>query len=293
VTVNVNNSESNDIGPRFLRGQGGGMVNNQYSSATLTNCTFSGNSAWYGGGMWNNSSSPTVTNCILWGDTPDEVRGDTPAITYSDVQAGTGQPWFGTGCIDTKPLFMDADLRLSPGSPCIDAGDNTAVPAGVTTDLDGNPRIFNGIVDMGAYESEGQGPSVITVEIDIKPGSFPSSINLRKKGVTPVAIHTTDDFDATTVNPMSVELNGCWPAVDWEAYDCDEIPNPLYDVLPDEPEMIGDGDIDLVLYFDTPALAEDGCLAVGDTEATITGETFDGTPIEGTGDVRIVKGPKP
>ena len=56
--------------------------------------------------------------------------------------------------------------------------------------------------------------------------------------------------------------------------------------------MMGDGDIDLVLYFDTPALAEDECLKVGDTEAMLTGETSEGIPIEGTGDVRIVKGPK-
>jgi len=57
--------------------------------------------------------------------------------------------------------------------------------------------------------------------------------------------------------------------------------------------MMGDGDIDLVLYFDTPALAEDECLKVGDTEAMLTGETFEGVPVEGTGDIRIVKGPKP
>ena len=55
-------------------------------------------------------------------------------------------------------------MRLSPGSACIDAGDNGAVPKGVTSDLDGNPRFVddpatkdsgNGtqpIVDMGAYE---------------------------------------------------------------------------------------------------------------------------------------------
>lgn len=58
----------------------------------------------------------------------------------------------------------DDNLRLSAGSPCIDAGDNNEVPSGVTTDLDGNPRFIddpditdtgNGtppIVDMGAYE---------------------------------------------------------------------------------------------------------------------------------------------
>ena len=56
------------------------------------------------------------------------------------------------------------DHRLSPGSPSIDAADNTAVPQNISTDLDGNPRFVddpetkdtgNGdppIVDMGAYE---------------------------------------------------------------------------------------------------------------------------------------------
>ena len=108
-----------------------------------------------------------------------------------------------------------------------------------------------------------------------------------------MAIHTTEDFDALTVDPLSVMLNGCGPPVNFDVYDCDELPNPLYGDpdYPDEPEMIGDGDIDLVLYFDTQALAENGCLQPGDTEALLTGETFDGVPIEGVGDVNIV-GPK-
>ena len=53
---------------------------------------------------------------------------------------------------------------LQPDSPCIDAADNTAVPKGIDTDLDGNPRFVDDlctddtgdgespIVDMGAYE---------------------------------------------------------------------------------------------------------------------------------------------
>ena len=45
------------------------------------------------------------------------------------------------------------DLRLRPNSPAIDAGDNAAVSSKVTTDLDGRPRIINGAVDMGAYET--------------------------------------------------------------------------------------------------------------------------------------------
>jgi len=53
----------------------------------------------------------------------------------------------------------NGDLRLQLTSPAIDAGNNAAVPPGVTTDLDGNPRFVdftgrgNAIVDMGAYES--------------------------------------------------------------------------------------------------------------------------------------------
>ena len=145
---------------------GGGMFNGG-SSPTVTNCTFSGNSAGQGGGMINNSSSPTVTNCILW----DGIRnGDSsPTVSFSDVQGGLGAGTTnGGGNINADPLFVD-DLRLSAGSPCIDAGDNTAVPAGITTDLDGNPRFVddldtpdtgnpegvNPIVDMGVFESHG------------------------------------------------------------------------------------------------------------------------------------------
>jgi len=145
---------------------GGGMFN-IYGNPTLTNVTFSGNSAGEGGGMCNYDTSPTLTNCILWGNTADSgppqiysSSSSTPTVTYSDIQGGHA----GEGNIDAAPLFVDADgaddivgtrddnLRLCVGSPAIDAGDNSAIPAGVITDLDGNPRITNAAVDMGAYE---------------------------------------------------------------------------------------------------------------------------------------------
>ncbi|MHC4113684.1 MAG: choice-of-anchor Q domain-containing protein, partial [Planctomycetota bacterium] len=52
--------------------------------------------------------------------------------------------------------------HLLPDSPCIDAGYNPAVPPSVVTDLDGNPRITAGTVDMGAYEL--QRPSTLYVD---------------------------------------------------------------------------------------------------------------------------------
>ncbi len=149
--------------------QGGGMINMNLmdlsiSGPTVTGCTFSGNS---GGGM-SNLTCPihlTVTDCIFWGDRPDEINNfsSTLIVTYSNVQGGAGQSWFGTGCIDADPLFVDPngtdgiigtaddDLHLFSWSPCIDAGD----PAGDTsgqTDMDGQDRVLYGGVDMGADE---------------------------------------------------------------------------------------------------------------------------------------------
>lgn len=132
---------------------------------TITNCTIIGNTAEHGGGIYKGSSDgliPTVTNCILWGNDPTQIwispiATDPPLVTYSDVQGG----WSGVGNIDDDPLFMDADnnLRLSPGSPCIDAGDDTAVFS--LTDLDGNPRIQGTCVDMGAFEAPPAAPETM------------------------------------------------------------------------------------------------------------------------------------
>ncbi len=177
-------------------GYGGGMNNNinVRISPIVTGCTFTGNRANDGGGMYNfGNSDPTVINCILWGNTASSNGNEiynssyyaTSTISYSDIAGsllgGTWDASLGTdggGNIDTDPLFVDADgldgiagteddnLRLLAGSPCIDVGDNTAVPADTADldddgdtaeaapfDLDGNARIMNGTVDMGAYEN--------------------------------------------------------------------------------------------------------------------------------------------
>jgi hypothetical protein len=154
----------------FNGGYGGGMFNYEFTSPTVINCTFSGNTADFGGGgICNNESNPTLVNCILWGDTPNEILDydfptSTTTASFSDVQGG----WPGTDNINDDPCFVDAavdNFRLASDSPCIDAGDTTAVPTGVLVDVDGNIRgvndpqtpdsgvsILGVTVDMGAYE---------------------------------------------------------------------------------------------------------------------------------------------
>ncbi|MGB2807729.1 MAG: right-handed parallel beta-helix repeat-containing protein [Sedimentisphaerales bacterium] len=138
---------------------GGGISITDASNAIIENCTISHNSANDKGGGIYSDHITTVSNSILWDNSPDQITPNYRlVINHSDVQGG----WPGLDNIDVDPLFVDpgywdanglwidGDYHLLEDSPCIDAGNNAAVT--VATDLDGNARILNGIVDMGAYE---------------------------------------------------------------------------------------------------------------------------------------------
>ncbi|MHC4501583.1 MAG: right-handed parallel beta-helix repeat-containing protein, partial [Planctomycetota bacterium] len=207
-------------------GAGGGMDNYDSSNASVVNCTFSGNTADdTGGGISNMTSNPTVTNCILWGNSaptgPQIYDGlSSPTVTYCDVEGG----YAGSGNISDDPCFVDADgpdheygteddnLRLLSASRCIDVGDNSAIPAdtadldgdGNTTepipyDLDWNPRIFGGIVDMGAYECQGW-------ELTIWSTSG-GSVSEPGEGVL--------EYGDGTVVPIVAEADPCYGFVEW------------------------------------------------------------------------------
>ena len=190
---------------------GGGMSNYWYSHPTVTNCTFSGNSGRCGGGGMENTygSSPILTNCVLWGDTPDEILDGPPVVTYCDVEGG----WEGEGNIDEDPCFADTsngDYHLLPGSPCIDAGDNTAVPPSVLTDLDGRPRIINGTVDMGVYEAS---IASITYHVDGVNGDNTNDGLTRETAFATIqrGINIAEDYDTVLVWPGVYEEEiGFW-----------------------------------------------------------------------------------
>jgi hypothetical protein len=104
------------------------------------------------------------------------------------------------------------------------------------------------------------------VDIDVMPGSSTNPINLKSKGKTPVAILTSVDFDAATVDPPTVVLAGASPLKwAWEDFDLD-------------------GDVDLMLKFKTQELD----LTTNSAEVVLVGETFDGAPIWGSDVVRVL-----
>lgn len=179
---------------RFLRnvalGLGSGGALSLSGPGTLSQCSFVGNRATYGGAVrWevaqpgvgiidrcsflaNHATSQggavffsqlvpgTLRNSIVWGNTAgplsslnSQVFGEfvAPTVTYSDIQ---GLPFAGPGNLNVDPLFLSVssnDLRLAAGSPCIDAGD----PA--LSDPDGSR------LDMGAWPYEpGACPALAT-----------------------------------------------------------------------------------------------------------------------------------
>ena len=130
-----------------LHAAGGGICCDG-SLLTITNCTIIGNSTIYAGGGIYCDYPSTITNCILWDDSPDEIDGSNPVVTYSDIQGG----WPGEGNIDTDPLFIDPDngnYYLQVGSPCLSMANCEEAPK---IDKDGRPRPLGSGCDMGAYE---------------------------------------------------------------------------------------------------------------------------------------------
>jgi hypothetical protein len=125
-------------------GYGGGAY-----YGTLINCTLVSNTTLlytYGGGAYN----CTLDNSVIYYNTAGGTAADVSSCTLNYCCSPAAA---GFGNITNAPLFVAptaGNCRLQSNSPCINSGRNSYVTT--TTDLDGNPRIAGGTVDMGAYE---------------------------------------------------------------------------------------------------------------------------------------------
>ncbi|MBT3269042.1 hypothetical protein HN371_17980 [Candidatus Poribacteria bacterium] len=113
-------------------------------------------------------------------------------------------------------------------------------------------------------------PSEIILAIDVKPGSDENPVSLRSKGVIPVAVLTTDDFDATTLDGASARLGPDGAGIAHRSAHYEDVD--------------GDGRVDWVGHFRTQAIG----LAADATDVTLTAQTLDGVPLSGSDVVSIV-----
>jgi len=284
ATVTLTNST---VSGNSVEGSGGGIFSN-LGIVTINSSTVSGNSAFLSGGINNQFGSTNLKNTIV----ANNSGGDCSVTSITSAGHNLIEDTSG-GCaisgdligniIGSDPLLgpltdnggPTQTHALLPGSPAIDAGSTDCPPP--ATDQRGFARPVDGdgdstaTCDIGAYEFGAT--STITVDMDIKPGSFPNSINLRSKGKIPVAILSSATFDATTqVNQGTLTFG----------HTGDEA--SLAFCNPAGEDVNGDSLLDLVCHFHTQTAAFES----GDTQGILKGQMVSGMPIIGTDSVRIV-----
>jgi predicted outer membrane repeat protein len=126
---------------------GGGIY-----GSTIVNCVLARNSAKTGGGIFGGS----LYNCIVWSNFASLAGANCDIGSTVSYSCTTPAP-AGLGNVSNDPKtvnFGAGDFHLTSNSPCVEAGINSGIFW--TEDLDGNPRLRNIYVDIGAYEYQGE-----------------------------------------------------------------------------------------------------------------------------------------
>ncbi|HOX03140.1 MAG TPA: hypothetical protein P5555_11865 [Candidatus Paceibacterota bacterium] len=224
------------------------------------------------------------------------IPGDPNAWYGSAKQINKLEPWnsqYGwltQWTVDSTGTYFEADFRHIPelGLGPVARFQISNVNIEDLSLVPGQPVSITlsvpGIMGMNLYgDTWGDYPvdPTLTVQfhrvavIDIKPGSDPNSVNLGSGGTVPVAILSSAEFDATTVDPQTVTLAGAGVAARGKGS------RPMAAVE----DVNGDGLADLVVHILTenidPELFDNGY-------AVLAATTFDGTSIEGRDEIRLV-----
>jgi len=149
---------------------GGAVYARDCPLVIAANCTLVDNIAVRGGALAVENSTTTMASSIVWGNQADAgpevdmTASATVIVSYCNVEGGASSVEIEDGCIvqwgqgniDADPLFVDPtkqDWHILLGSPCIDAGDPDASMEATPYDMDGQQRIMDGRIDIGADEN--------------------------------------------------------------------------------------------------------------------------------------------
>ncbi|MEI6914181.1 MAG: right-handed parallel beta-helix repeat-containing protein [Armatimonadota bacterium] len=156
ITGNIIELNSSPYGPG---------IHCHQSSPDITNNTIVGNTATvFGGGVDCFQSSPKISNNIVAFNTGGIYQDQgAPVLRSNDVWGNALYPYWGVlagvGDIAGDPLFTDRagrDYHISSASPCYNTGWNSA-PSMFAQDIDGQPRVQAGSVDIGVDEVSAAG----------------------------------------------------------------------------------------------------------------------------------------
>ncbi len=273
TNVALNSTVSLHGAPFFVGGWGGGWF---VPPATVVDGVFAPRSnQWDRGPVWWDSRDRqarsiemdldgtfNIESLVIQADDNDAYR-----IYYWDLNTSSWQLLWGVPNynawgwgMQTRPNPANNAQRYSLAIPVVT---NALKFEG---NLNSGDRLFS-VSEIQAFGT----PYEIEVDIDIKPGSDPNSINMGGNGVIPVAILGSDTFDVTEVDPLSVLLEGAALRLKGKSGNAGS-----YE------DVNADGFLDLVVHILDFSVAE------GSTDAILTGETYGGQPIHGSDSIRLV-----
>jgi hypothetical protein len=143
----------------------------------------------------------------------------------------------------------------------------------LTTSLDTVNNVICGLTNSFSEFAIFEKKQVVAT-IDIKPNAFPNSINLGSNGTVPVAIFSTSEFDATTIDPLSVSLASAPVQLRGNG-------TAMYSFQ----DANNDGLLDIIVHISTEALQ----LSSTDQVANFVGYTSDSTEVLGSDTVRVIQ----